>query len=116
MGCLANFCTFKNSNDVFKHWDPLLDVFSIDVSNRIELLLAYHQTVAQSVTHYEKNSLFYVFAFTQAWTIYGEIVELIKQKNMNVSGFWIRITPAILSLMSGFGDTTSDVVISKGLM
>ena len=112
LGTLSNFCTYKTRQDVFKHWDPLLEAFSSAVTDRIELILAYHQTVSQSANHYEKNSLFYVFAFVQAWTIYGEIVELVKQKNMNVSGLWIKITPAILALMSQHGDTVSDIVIS----
>ena len=69
---------------------------------------------------YEKQSLFFVFLFLQglvvlyvggfdiflpigtdwqflkAWTLFCEIVKEVKKKDLNIAGFWLKITPGIL--------------------
>ena len=74
---------------------------------------------------YEKQSLFFVFLFLQgqvamleitlcgsisgrfsqfskAWTLFCEIVKEVKKKDLNIAGFWLKITPGILGQFSTF--------------
>ena len=37
----------------------------------------------------------------QAWTIFAEAVKTIHDKDLNIDGFWVKITPGILALVCG---------------
>ena len=100
LGVLSNFCSHPPTKEGFKKWDPVLtEKFETTITDRIQTLLTAYPNLMNSNNLHEKHSLFFVFNFLLAWTIFTEVVETVKGEEMNASGFWIKITPGILALV-----------------
>ena len=42
----------------------------------------------------------YFGQLSKAWTLFCEIVKEVKKKDLNIAGFWLKITPGILGRFS----------------
>lgn len=106
IGAMSNFCV-QPRHVLEKQWEPVLVSSADTMADRIQLILTSYPTLIESKNSNESTSLFYAFSFMQAWTIYSEIVAKTARKNVNITGFWIKITPGILALMSQVSVFTS---------
>ncbi len=99
IGAMSNFCV-QPRQIIEKNWEPILISSADTMADRIQLILTNYPTLFESKNTNERTSLFYAFSFMQAWTMYAEIVSVTTKKKVNITAFWIKITPGILLLMS----------------
>ena len=96
---MSNFCV-QPKHILRKGWEPIRVNSADAMADKIQLILTSYPMLIESKNSNESTALFYAFSFMQAWTIYSEIIIKMGHKKVNITAFWVKVTPGILVLMS----------------